>query len=63
VFPLLNEAEICLATPESVEQWDSLANARLTAVIEEQFAVALELEGNPSFGQILSYLRQRLALA
>jgi acyl carrier protein len=63
VFPFLGEEEIESATPESVEQWDSIATVRLAAAVEEEFSVALELESSLSFREILSFLRQRLALA
>jgi len=63
VFPLLDQSEIGSAAPETVEPWDSIATVRLAAVIEEEFGVALEMDGNLSFREILYYLRQRLAVA
>jgi acyl carrier protein len=60
VFPFLDEREISSATPETVGQWDSIATVRLAAVIEEEFGVALEMDRNLSFDEILSYLRRRL---
>ena len=63
VFPLLDHRAIDSATPDSVSEWDSIATTRLAAVIEEEFAVVLEFEGNLSFHEILSDLRQRLAVA
>jgi len=63
VFPDFAPADVDAATPESVSEWDSIATVRLAAVIEEEFGVALELDRNLSFAEILSYLRQRLAVA
>ena len=63
VFPLLDEPAIVSATPETVGQWDSIATVRLVAVIEEEFGVVLEIYGNLSFREILSLLRQHLAVA
>jgi len=63
VFPLLDQRQIGTATPETVEQWDSIATVRLAAVIEEEFGVELELERNLSFREILFFLRQRIAVA
>jgi acyl carrier protein len=63
VFPMLPAGEVHAATPESVSEWDSIATVRLAAVVEEEFGVALELDKNLSFAEILSYLRERLAVA
>jgi acyl carrier protein len=63
VFPILDRRQIGSATPETVELWDSIATVRLAAVIEEEFGVVLEMNSNLSFVEILSYLRQRLAVA
>ena len=64
VFPDLPADEIEDATPGSVEAWDSLANATLVTVIEEEF----ELEFSPdelgeldSFEQIAAYVARHVA--
>ena len=63
VFPDLPTDEIEDATPESVEAWDSLANATLVTVIEEEF----ELEFSPdevgdltSFDALAGYLERHV---
>jgi acyl carrier protein len=63
VFPNLSEAQILSATPETLEQWDSVATVQLATLVEEEFAVGLDLESAASFSEILSYLRKQLALA
>ena len=63
VFPSLREEEIDSASPESVQDWDSIATVRLASVIEEEFSVVLEPERNVSFSEILSLLREHLELA
>lgn len=63
VFPALSREQILSATPESVAQWDSIATVTLASVIEEEFGTAVEFDMELSFAEILSFLRQRGALA
>ena len=61
VFPDLQPGEIEQASPESVEAWDSLTNATLLTVIEEEFAVEIspdELGELVSFEQLEAYLQR-----
>ncbi|AHG90047.1 acyl carrier protein familyprotein [Gemmatirosa kalamazoonensis] len=60
VFPDLTPAEIPDASPATVEAWDSLANATLVSVIEEEFGVELpmeELAELASFSLLLDHLQ------
>ena len=60
VFPDLTPAEIPAASPATVEAWDSLANATLVSVIEEEFGVELpmeELAELASFALLLDHLQ------
>lgn len=62
VFPDLRPDEIEDASPESVEAWDSLANATLVAVVEEEFDVEFspdELGELDSFDALAGYLERR----
>ena len=60
VFPDLTPAELPDASPATVEAWDSLANATLVSVIEEEFGVELpmeELAELASFSLLLDHLQ------
>ena len=60
VFPDLTPAEIPDASPATVEAWDSLANATLVSVIEEEFGIELpmeELAELASFSLLLDHLQ------
>jgi acyl carrier protein len=63
VFPRLTREEIINATPESIGQWDSITTVTLASVIEEECGLAIDLDGELSFMDILSTLRRRRALA
>jgi acyl carrier protein len=59
VFPDLSDADIRLASPEKVQQWDSVAAITLVNVIEEQFDTQIDydrLSEFDSFGKVLNYL-------
>jgi acyl carrier protein len=64
VFPDLSPGEIEAASPETVEAWDSLANATLVTVVEEEFELEIspdELDGLVSYEQLAAYLERRAA--
>jgi acyl carrier protein len=63
VFPDLKRDEILAATPESVEPWDSLANATLVTVVEEEFELEIpvdELAELVSFADLAKDLEKRV---
>jgi acyl carrier protein len=65
VFPDLKTEEIPRASTDSVPAWDSLANATLVAVIEEEFGVEIPVEDLSdlgSFGLLLDYLQADLGV-
>ena len=62
-FPNLTPEEVQLASPTTVESWDSLASITLVAVFEEEFAIQIEpedIEHLVSFEGSLDYLSKRL---
>jgi acyl carrier protein len=64
VFPDLPPAELRDASPETVKAWDSLANATLVAVVEEEFGLEIppdDLEGLASYASLGDYLERRTA--
>ena len=66
VFPDLSPHEIQAASPESVEAWDSLANATLVTVVEEEFDLEIsadELEELVSYQALAEYLERHIELA
>jgi acyl carrier protein len=59
VFPNLNQGQILLATPTSVEGWDSITTLTLMSVIEEEFAIEIDpddIEHLLSFDSALAFL-------
>ena len=59
VFPDLSPSEIEQASTSSVAAWDSLANATLVTVVEEEFDVEIpaeQLDRLASFRQLLDHL-------
>ena len=44
VFPELREAQVPLATQDSVKTWDSLHTLSLVTVIEDEFHIQLDLD-------------------
>ncbi len=62
IFPGLSEEEIQRATPDGVEEWDSLSNLTLISVIEEEFNTWIAPEDNEhllSFEMALQYLKNK----
>lgn len=60
VFPDMPEAEIPNASQSSVPAWDSVAAITLLNVIEDEFAITMDLElvGElDSFSRIYEYLK------
>ena len=65
VFPDLSAGEIQRASTASVAAWDSLANATLVSVVEEEFGVEIpveELAELGSFDLLLDYLQADLGV-
>ena len=59
VFPDLSEADIRLASQESLEQWDSVAAITLVNVVEEEFSTQIDFDRLPdldTFTKVLEYL-------
>jgi acyl carrier protein len=59
VFPDLSEADIRLASQDTVEQWDSVAAITLVNVIEEEFSTEIDFDRLPeldTFNKVLEYL-------
>lgn len=66
VFPDLPEAAVASASTATVAAWDSVAAITLMNVVEDEFAIEMDLDdlGNlDSFGKLYSYLQQRLQVA
>jgi len=62
LFPELNAEEIVRATPTSIKRWDSLASVTLLTLVEEEFAVEIDvddLDQFTSFERILALLQRR----
>jgi acyl carrier protein len=62
VFPDLPPAELPDASPQTVAAWDSLANATLVAVVEEEFGLEIppdDLEQLGSYADLAGYLAGR----
>ena len=63
VFPELSPEEIVAAAPNTVGAWDSLSAVTLMALIEEEFGIKLEPDGeleNMSFANLLPRITQAL---
>ncbi|MBV8809818.1 MAG: acyl carrier protein [Acidobacteriaceae bacterium] len=61
VFPTLPPDGIPLASVDSVE-WDSLASVTLVAVLEQEFAIQIDIADLPelsSFASVRKYLSDR----
>jgi acyl carrier protein len=66
VFPDMKEAEIPLASQETVAAWDSVAAITMMNVIEDEFGVAMDLDDLAdldSFEKVHAYLHKRLQVA
>jgi acyl carrier protein len=66
VFPDLSEANIPLASQDTVAAWDSVAAITMVSVIEDEFGVELDLDDLAdldTFEKIHAYLQQRLQVA
>lgn len=64
VFPGLPETAIPAAAQDTVKEWDSVAAITLVTVIQEEFAMEIdldELETMTSFARIHEYLHRRLS--
>jgi acyl carrier protein len=61
VFPKLDRSRIESASVENVEQWDSVAQVNLLAVIGEEFGIDIdyeEFEGATSFEALAARVSQ-----
>lgn len=59
VFPNLSPDQLCLASAQTVPEWDSLAAVTLVAVLQEEFAVQIDFGDLPrleSFEAVQRYL-------
>ena len=66
VFPDLREAEIPSASQETVAAWDSVAAITMMNVIEDEFALQMDLDDLAdldSFEKVHAYLQKRLKVA
>jgi acyl carrier protein len=62
VFPDLPETGIPTATQDGVLTWDSVASITLINVVEDEFAITMDLERIAefaSFDAILSYVQEQ----
>lgn len=65
VFPDLSPSEVTHASTASVAAWDSLANATLVSVVEEEFDVEIPVEALAelgSFDLLADYLHTDLGV-
>ena len=66
VFPNLLEAEIPSASQQTVAAWDSVAAIIMMNVIEDEFALQMDLDDLAdldSFAKIHTHLQKRLQVA
>jgi acyl carrier protein len=62
VFPTLPPDEIVNASPATIAAWDSVAGVTLFAVVEEEFALEIdvqEMKDLLSFASLLKYLEKQ----
>jgi acyl carrier protein len=62
VFPELPADQLTHANPQTVAAWDSVASVTLFAIIEEEFALEIDVQDMKdllSFDSILQYLERR----
>jgi len=62
VFPSLPAADVPEATPETVEEWDSVAFVTLVTLIEDELAIEIDfedLEHLTSFAALATYAAER----
>ena len=62
VFPALLPDEIVNASPATIAAWDSVAGVTLFAVVEEEFALEIdvqEMKDLLSFASLLKYLEKQ----
>jgi len=63
VFPTLGPAQIHRASVESVPAWDSLAAVTLIAILEQEFAIQIDLMEMPeltSYHAVRDYLQKQI---
>lgn len=66
VFPDLTEAETPVASQETVAAWDSVAAITMVSVIEDEFALQMDLDDLAdldSFEKVHAYLQKRRQVA
>jgi acyl carrier protein len=62
VLPTLSAEQIAQASPATVAGWDSVASVTLFALIEEEFAVEIDVQDMQnllSFENLLGYLQEK----
>jgi len=62
VLPALSAAQIAQASPATVAAWDSVASVTLFALIEEEFALEIDVQDMQnllSFKKLLEYLERK----
>ena len=63
VLPALSGAQIAQASPATVAAWDSVVSVTLFALVEEEFALeidVLDMQGLLSFASLLKYLKEKM---
>ena len=63
VFPDLTEAEVTVASQQTVAAWDSVAAITMLSVIEDEFGLEMDLDDLcelDSFEKVHTYLQKRL---
>jgi acyl carrier protein len=61
VFPALSGDQLDSASPSSLAAWDSVASVTLFAVVQEEFALEIDVQEMPgllSFASLLKYLEK-----
>jgi acyl carrier protein len=61
VFPVLSGDQLDSTSPSNLAAWDSVASVTLFAVVEEEFAIEIDVQEMPdllSFANLLKYLEK-----
>lgn len=64
IFPSLSREAILEADAANTEAWDSVASVTLFAMIEEEFAIEIDVQDSAalvSFATVLDYLHTRMS--
>jgi acyl carrier protein len=63
VLPDLSASQIAQASPATVAAWDSVVSVTLFALVEEEFALEIDvpdMQGLLSFESLLKYLQKKM---